>query len=118
LWKEQMRLIRERHGLISIITHPDYLLGQRERELYTELLQDLVALRDHQGLWIALPGEINRWWRNRREMRLVPDGDGWRIEGPDSARARVAYATLAGDRLVYRRHAPRPVRAAHVAAPA
>ena len=35
-------------------------------------------------------------------MTLVPSGDGWRIEGPDSHRARVAYATLENDRLVYR----------------
>ena len=28
-------------------------------------------------------------------MRLVPDGESWRIEGPGSDRARVAYARLA-----------------------
>jgi hypothetical protein len=35
-------------------------------------------------------------------MTLVPTGDGWRIEGPDSHRARVAYATLENDRLVFK----------------
>ena len=34
LWKEQIRLIRQNHGLISVITHPDYLTGEREREVY------------------------------------------------------------------------------------
>jgi hypothetical protein len=34
-------------------------------------------------------------------MRLVPYGDSWRIEGADSHRARVAYASLAGDSVVY-----------------
>jgi hypothetical protein len=34
-------------------------------------------------------------------MKLIPDGDTWRIEGPDKARARIAYASLEGDRLVY-----------------
>ena len=52
---------------------------------------------------MALPGEINRWWRNRQRMTLVQSADGWRIEGPDSERARVAYATLEDDRLVYTR---------------
>jgi hypothetical protein len=34
-------------------------------------------------------------------MRLVPDGNSWRVEGPGSERARVAYARLDGDRVVY-----------------
>ena len=101
LWKEQIRLIRQHHGLISVITHPDYLVGRREREVYVELLRHLAELRERDGLWMALPGEINRWWRNRQQMTLVASGDGWRIEGPDSDRARVAYATLEDDRLVY-----------------
>ncbi|MGH9220751.1 MAG: hypothetical protein ACRD1W_15705, partial [Vicinamibacterales bacterium] len=101
LWKEQIRLIRERHGLISVITHPDYLVGQRERGVYIELLRHLAELRERQGLWIALPGEINRWWRSRQQMTLTATKGGWRIDGPDSHRARVAYASLGGDRLVY-----------------
>ena len=94
LWKEQIRLISQHHGLVSVITHPDYLVGRREREVYVDLLRHLADLRERDGLWMALPGEINRWWRNRHQMTLVPSGDGWRIEGPDSHRARVAYATL------------------------
>ena len=39
-------------------------------------------------------------------MTLTPSGDGWRIEGPDSHRARVAYATLEDDRLVYKFEQP------------
>lgn len=102
LWKEQIRLIRQRHGLVSIITHPDYLVGLPEREVYVDLLRHLAELREREGLWVALPGEINRWWRNRHQMTLVPSGAGWRIEGPDSHRARVAYATLENGRLSYK----------------
>lgn len=101
LWEEQIRLIMGRHGLVSVITHPDYMVGAREREVYVRLLQHLVERRDRDGLWMALPGEINRWWRNRRQMTLVPDGDGWRIEGPDCERARVAYASVSNRQLVY-----------------
>ena len=101
LWQEQIRLITGHNGLVSVITHPDYLVGQRERAVYLELLRHFVALREKGGFWVALPGEINRWWRNRQHMALVRSGDGWRIEGPDSHRARVAYAKLDGDRLVY-----------------
>jgi hypothetical protein len=101
LWQEQMRLIAGRHGLISVIAHPDYLVGQRERGVYLELLRHLVDLRDRDGVWMALPGEINRWWRNRHQMTLVPDGNAWRIEGPDSHRARVAYASVQDGKLTY-----------------
>lgn len=101
LWREQIRLIRERHGLISVITHPDYMVGPRERDVYLELLRDLVEQRDRDGLWIAQPGEINTWWRNRRQMSLVRSDNGWRIEGPGRERARIAYAKLVDGRLVY-----------------
>ena len=102
LWIEQIRLIREHHGFISVITHPDYLVGRRERGVYVELLRHVADLRDRERVWVALPGEVNRWWRNRHRMTLVPSGDGWRIEGPDSHRASVAYATLEDNRLIYR----------------
>lgn len=101
LWKTQIELITARHGLISIITHPDYLVGDRERAVYRDLLTYLAELRERSQIWVALPGEINAWWRDRQQMTLVPSGDGWRIDGPDSQRARVAYATLDNDRIAY-----------------
>jgi hypothetical protein len=65
------------------------------------LLAKLSRLRAEAGLWIALPGEIDRWWRARNKMKLVSQAGKWRIEGEDSQRARIAYASLAGDRLAY-----------------
>ena len=92
-----------------MIAHPDYLVGERERAVYVDLLGHIAKLRDEGQTWVALPGEINQWWRQRREMTLVPDGDTWRIEGPDAHRARVAYASLADGRVVYT--VPRPTAA-------
>ncbi|PYR36922.1 MAG: hypothetical protein DMF90_08525, partial [Acidobacteria bacterium] len=59
------------------------------------------GLREAGAIWMALPGQVDRWWRHRHEMTLVRKDGRWRIEGPDSTRAWVAYATLSGDRLVY-----------------
>ena len=101
VWKKQIELVGRHHGLISMITHPDYIAGAREREVYVELLRYLGECRDRQNLWFALPGEVNRWWRNRHRMTIVRDGNGWRIEGPDAHRARVAYATVVDNRMVY-----------------
>ena len=111
LWQRQIQTIKSHHGLISVIAHPDYLLGRRERDVYTGLLQHLADARDRDGVWVTLPGEINRWWRNRQQMTLVQGGDGWRVNGPDRDRARVAYATLDGDRLVYTFEQPRQMSA-------
>ena len=101
VWKKQIELVGSHHGLISMITHPDYIAGAREREVYIELLRYLSDCRDRQNLWFALPGEVNRWWRNRHRMTLVHEGNGWRIEGPDAQRARVAYASVVDNRVVY-----------------
>ena len=101
LWKKQIELITERHGLMSFIVHPDYLNTPAARNAYTEVLTELAALRATQGLWCALPGEVDTWWRQRSGMKLVSCGAGWRVEGAGSDRARIAYAAMEGDRLRY-----------------
>jgi hypothetical protein len=92
LWQQQIDLIMEKHGLINVIIHPDYVIEKRERETYEALLAHLARMRDEKGIWIALPDEVNRWWRQRSEMHLVATGNGWRIEGDGKERARIAYA--------------------------
>jgi hypothetical protein len=101
LWKSECDQVLRRNGLISFIVHPDYVIEQRARKVYLNLLDYLSHLIADEGLWTALPRDVNRWWRNRSQMDLVRDGDRWRIEGPDDDRARVAYATLQGDRVIY-----------------
>jgi hypothetical protein len=101
LWEQQIELVLEQHGLISFIVHPDYLLDQRARDVYSTLLARLSHLRSQSKMWIPLPRELNDWWRSRNDMRLVNKGGAWQIEGQDSHRARIAYASLEGDRIVY-----------------
>jgi hypothetical protein len=92
LWKHQIELIMRKYGLISFIVHPDYILRSRQQSVYKELLSYLIHLREDRDVWVTIPGEVNRWWRQRAEMNLVEDGEGWRIEGPGKERACVAYA--------------------------
>lgn len=101
LWKKQIDLIQRRQGLLSFIIHPDYVIQRRPRAVFESLLAHLRETCDRNGVWATLPGEVDRWWRARSEMKLIEDGSGYRIEGPESERARVAYATLDGDRVVY-----------------
>jgi hypothetical protein len=101
LWEEQIKLVRDQHGLISFIVHPDYLLDKPARDLYSTLLARLDQLRRRSTMWIPLPRELNDWWRSRNEMLLVKEGSAWEIEGPEKHRARIAYASLDGDRVIY-----------------
>lgn len=100
LWKKQIRIITEKHGLMSFIVHPDYVMKPRESRIYEALLRELQCLKEQKGVWITIPGEVNRWWRQRAELTLVGDGDDWRIVGPGKERARVAYASEKEGRLV------------------
>lgn len=101
LWKQQARLILESNGLISFVIHPDYVVEPRALQTYSNLLEHLTRLRQEHQVWIALPNEINRWWRERSQMRLVQKEGRWEIEGPGRERARVAYASMDGQHITY-----------------
>jgi len=101
LWRQQIRIVLSGHGLMSFIIHPDYVMENRAQCVYKALLEEINRLRTDHGVWVALPREVDRWWRERSEMKLVADGAGWRIEGASSERARLAYARLDGDQVVY-----------------
>jgi hypothetical protein len=102
LWREQIARITTLHGLVSFIVHPDYLDHPAAREAYESLLHHLANLRAGSGLWIARPDEVNDWWRARDAMHLEKTAEGWKIRGDGAERARIAHASLEGDRLVYK----------------
>jgi hypothetical protein len=101
LWRTQIDMILSRHGLVTLLTHPDYLIEERARRVYLELLAHVAQLRDSHRLWFALPREVAAWWRLRSQMSLVRARGSWRAVGPGSERARVAVARLRGDRVEY-----------------
>jgi hypothetical protein len=101
LWKTEIDLILEQNGLMSFIVHPDYITEDRERDLYRQLLAHLAEVRDRRNVWIAVPHEIDKWWRQRSKMTLVSAGAGWRIEGEGRERARIAYASEKNGNLAF-----------------
>jgi hypothetical protein len=100
-WKRQIALIRRKHGLASFIVHPDYIASERGQAAYRALLDHLLRLRADDHVWIAPPGDIDTWWRQRSEMSVVRDGTGWRIDGAGRERARLAFASLVDGQIVY-----------------
>ena len=101
LWKQQLGLIAGTHGLASFIVHPDYIIEKRARTTYQALLEHLAQMREERALWITLPREVDRWWRERSQMKVVGAGAHWRIEGAGRERARLAFANLVGDDLAF-----------------
>ena len=99
LWEQQIDLILKNNGLISFIVHPDYVIHTPERKAYEKLLSYLSSLRDERNLWFPVPSEVNRWWRQRAQMRLVERDGHLEIEGPGRERARIAYASESHGRL-------------------
>lgn len=116
LWREQAGIIIKGNGLINIITHPDYLIPSDARNTYRQLLAYLAHTCVQRDVWAALPGEINRWWRLRRDLRLVRADNRWQICGEGCERARLAYAALVDGKLAYTLTPAGPVRQAPYAA--
>jgi hypothetical protein len=101
LWKKELDLIRQRNGLMTFLTHPDYLINHRTRKVYESLLGYLREMTDREKVWAALPREVDQWWRIRSQLRLVQRGGDWQIEGLGKERGRIAYAVRERDRLIY-----------------
>lgn len=101
LWMQQLEIVLEGHGLASFIVHPDYIQQSRPGAVYAELLSLLADLRVKEDLWVTRPGEVNLWWRQRAQMRLLRDGERWGIVGPGRERARIAFASLRDGELAF-----------------
>lgn len=101
LWKAQVDLILRRNGFMSFIVHPDYVMNDETLPIYEGLLAYLRALSSKIPIWSALPSEVDWWWRARSKMSVVKDGDSWRIDGDDTGRAVLAYATNVDGKLKY-----------------
>ncbi len=101
VWKRQIETMIQGHGLISFIVHPDYVIEKRARDVYRQLLVYLAQLRADGKVWVALPGEVDTWWRQRNQLRLVNQGHRWCVTGPGESRAQIASAQLTDGKISY-----------------
>jgi peptidoglycan/xylan/chitin deacetylase (PgdA/CDA1 family) len=99
LWPPKIEWLREVHGLVNPIVHPDYLLTDERLGLYDELITHLRGL---EGGWHALPRDVARWWRTRSALTLEagPGGD-VSVRGGAEAGATVAFAREDEGRVVF-----------------
>jgi hypothetical protein len=89
IWLEKAQYLRQRQGMVLMLTHPDYARDQRVTDGYEALLD---TFQDDDTAWRALPREVAAWWRDRDASTVQSDGDGWRIDGPASGSGRVRLA--------------------------
>jgi peptidoglycan/xylan/chitin deacetylase (PgdA/CDA1 family) len=88
-WLRKARLLRERQGMVLILTHPDYAADRRIADGYRSLLDEFL---EDDTVWHALPREVAAWWRNRAASTIRGDEGGWQIVGPAAADGRVRVA--------------------------
>jgi hypothetical protein len=101
MWTRQMDSIVAKHGLVSFIIHPDYTIERSRQDVYRELLHTLRRYGVEKNMWLALPGEVDTWWRQRNSMTLQWEDGSWSVRGEGSERAIVAYAKVENGKLTY-----------------
>jgi hypothetical protein len=89
LWLRKAGHIRDRGGMVLVLTHPDYAHDQRLADGYRALLG---TFADDGTAWRALPREVAAWWRGRAASTIRSQGGGWTIDGPASGTGRVCFA--------------------------
>jgi peptidoglycan/xylan/chitin deacetylase (PgdA/CDA1 family) len=89
VWLRKAHLLRERRGMVLVLTHPDYTDDLRIVDGYRKLLDEF---KGDETVWHALPREVAAWWRRRAASRIRERSGRWHIEGPASADGRVRFA--------------------------
>lgn len=89
IWLRKAHHLRERRGMVLVLTHPDYARDPRLIEGYRRLL------KEYQGddtAWHALPKEAAAWWLKRNASTIRQDSGRWIIDGAASTEGRVRFA--------------------------
>jgi hypothetical protein len=89
VWVQKTEYLRERGGMALLLTHPDYMEGERELGAYERYL---ARFSEDAEVWRALPNEVSSWWRRRAASKLERTAQGWRVMGPAAGEARIATA--------------------------
>jgi hypothetical protein len=89
-WVDKGRWLIEQRGLITLITHPDYLLSEERLSRYDAFLAWLTSQPDG---WIAPPRDVAEWWLVREGLRCETDAENAaQIVGPGGEHAAVLWA--------------------------
>jgi hypothetical protein len=101
MWDRKARAVIGRHGVVCMLAHPDEMAGYAGNPEVIPIYRDFLAhlCGRSQRVWNPLPCELSRWWRARREARLITRNGGAVIAEGDSAMA-IGTLRLVGDELL------------------
>jgi peptidoglycan/xylan/chitin deacetylase (PgdA/CDA1 family) len=88
IWESKRDFLVRHHGMLLMLTHPDYLATSRHLDLYRRFL---ATTQEIAGCWHALPRQVSNWWRQREQSGLAKAANGhWSIQGPARTAGAVA----------------------------
>jgi hypothetical protein len=90
LWAEKTRFLRGRGGMVLVLTHPDYMLGEPRLAAYRRFLDEFAS---DESAWKALPREVSAWWRRRAASTLEFQDGEWRVVGPAAGEATIEHSS-------------------------
>ena len=85
LWREKRDFLARHHGMVLMLTHPDYLDSPARLEAYRRFLMET---REAGDCWHGLPREAAAWWRRGKSPGRSKDRG-------ESGRSRVPLASAA-----------------------
>jgi hypothetical protein len=86
-WLEKAHFLRQRGGMVLLLTHPDYLATRGIMDSYRRVLE---RFAEDESAWKALPREVNSWWRRRAATTIEAGNGGWRLTGPGAGEATIS----------------------------
>lgn len=97
IWRRKVDWIEKINGMALVIVHPDYIINDTRLKWYEDLLQ---YVRKKTAAWLALPRDVNNWWRQRDGSSLKYDvTNNYYIDGPASNKGFVRYLELVDNDL-------------------
>jgi peptidoglycan/xylan/chitin deacetylase (PgdA/CDA1 family) len=98
LWRQKSEWIISNHGLINLITHPDYFVNPDRFAMYDAFLE---FLADQIGCWRALAHDVASWWLARTQMRCELGSGGVQIIGDSTAHATLMWVRSVDGQIVF-----------------
>ena len=95
-WRTKFEYLRQRSGMVMMLTHPDYMTTAATLTMYENFLRHAQAVG---GYWHALPRDVASWWRDRDASEIDVD----RVVGPAADRGSIRKIEVGEDGLRFSR---------------
>ena len=88
IWLDKVDFIEYWQGMALLNVHPDYLRAPENFAIYERFLQ---VMKERENYWHALPREVARWWKLRKEFQPQQRNGAWDLSSlPGATLARLA----------------------------